>query len=271
MINDPTKTVTLRRQSANKIQVRFNRIKRAVRSAFTVGNLLTNVRLASANEFEFTRDTTKVAAFNRFLQEQIDEEILRIDSLTVEELDLDNHWLNRDIGEGYRRGAYKTRLAAERAIPSLLKLPDYNPFVNPVHINRSELIFQRVYSNLEGVTQVMSKQMSNVLAEGIAKGHHPSKVASALVDRVDKIGITRAKLISRTEIIQSHNTGLIQEAELLELETGVEIKVIWITAIDGRERPAHHDRNQKIYTRKRALELIGEPNCRCGNGPVFDI
>jgi len=270
-MKDPTKTIVLRNKAARQIDVRFNRIKRAVRSAFTKGKLLTNISLARDGEFEFTRDGDKVAEFQAFLQKQIDDEILRIETLTVTQRDLENHWLNRSVGEGYRRGAVKSRLAVERGLPNIAKLPSYNPFANPAHVERAELIFQRVYEDLEGVTQVMSKQMSRILSEGIVRGDNPKEVAEAMLDRVDKIGKTRAKLIARTEIIESHNIASIKEAELLESETGVEIKMEWVTALDGRQRHSHEARNGNIYTKEEVQKLIGEPNCRCNVTPYIQV
>lgn len=271
MSADPTKTIVLRNKASREVTRRFNAIKVAVNSAFNPGGLQTNINRAYAGQFLYLRDDQKVPEFERFLKRQIDDEILRVQGLTPTEQELENHWLNRHIGDGYNRGAVKTRLAVERALPALLKLPDYSPFANPAHVSRSQLIYQRVYSDLEGVTQVMSKQMSRVLSDGILKGKAPKVVARELNDRVDKIGITRAKLIARTEIIAAHNEASIQEAVLLEKETGVVMMMEWMSAGDSRVRPEHADRNGVIYTKSEAQSLIGEPNCRCSITAVFDI
>lgn len=263
MIKDPTSTIVLRNRASREVARRFNAIKVAVNSAFNPGGLQTNISRAYAGQFLYLRDDQKVPEFERFLKKQIDEEILRVGGLTPTEQELENHWLNRHIGDGYKRGAVKTRLAMERALPQLLKLPDFSPFANPAHVERSQLIYQRAFSDLEGVTQTMAKQMSRVLSEGILKGKAPKVVAKELNERVDKIGITRAKLIARTEIVEAHNMASILEAELLEKETGVKIAMEWITALDGRERDTHRERNGKVYDKKVVQGMLGEPNCRC--------
>ena len=266
---DPTRTLVLRNRASREVNRRFSKVKADIRSAFKVGNLITN-RTASPGEFTFTRDVNKIPEFERFLQQSIDQEILRTNQLSPTQRGRESHWLNVHIGEGYRRGATKARLAAERSLPNLQKLPDYNPFTNAAHIARSELIYQRVYSDLQGVTQAMSKQISSILAQGIIKGQNSGEVAKLILDRVDKIGITRAKLIARTEIIESHNLANIKEAELLEKETNTKIKVMWLTALDGRQRHTHDLRHENIYTREEAEQLLGEPNCRCAVAPHFD-
>jgi SPP1 gp7 family putative phage head morphogenesis protein len=277
---DPTKTLTLRRKASRKIGVRFNRLKRVIRSAFIPGGImdnpgdplkmLTNVSLFDRNSFNGLTDFAKVAQFDIFFHEQVESEVLRTAGMTTTEKNAEFHWLNEDIGEGYRRGAVKTRLAAERAIPNLVHLSDYSPLTSPFHADRAQLIFTKAFSDLDHVSKVMEKQISRTLADGILKGQNPVKVARAMVDRVDKIGITRARLISRTEIIESHNLASINEAEVLERETGVEIKMKWATAGDSRVRDEHIERDGIVYTRAEAKQLIGEPNCRCDISPVFE-
>lgn len=268
---DPTKTIVIRNRAERKVNKRFNAVKRDAVAYVKANFLVTNISFGEQRVFEFTRSEDRVADFDAFLQQRIDEEILRVDGLTLDERSKENHWLNREVGEGYRRGAVKVRLAAERAIPSLLKLADYSPFANPKHVERAQLIFQRTYSDLEGVTQVMAKQMSRELSNGILLGHNPVKVAQAIAEKVDNIGLVRARLIARTEIIESHNSASIKEAEVLEAETGVKIQMEWITAGDSRVRSSHQDRDGNVYSRAEAQDLIGEPNCRCSISPVFDV
>ena len=271
MKTDPTKTLTLRNRTSRTIDARFNRVKRAVRSAFNVGGLVTNTRMAQDGEFEFLSSREKIPAFESFLQEQIDSEILRLSPLTPQEIAFENHWLTSSVSEGYRRGAVKSRLAAERNIPQLNALPDFNPFANPNHVERGEIIFRQVYSDLVGVTEAMSKQMSRTLAQGIIQGATPRKVAANMSARIDKIGKTRAKLIARTEIIHAHNLAAIQEASNLSAETGVEIKMEWNASLDDRVRHTHEERHGKLFDAQAVIPLLGEPNCRCSVIPSFDV
>lgn len=269
MAKDPTSTTVLRSRAAKEVNRRFGSLRRAViRTVLRKETgLITNATTDADGRFVFLRDAKKVEEFNAYLGELVEEEILRIEGGG----EVKDHWLNKHVGDGYRRGAAKTRLAAERAIPLLEALPDYAPLANPFHAERAELIFTRVYSDLKGVTEVMSTQMSRELANGIINGHNPKKVARAMADRVDKIGRTRSRLIARTEIVESHNSASINESRVLEAETGVEVMMEWITALDGRERPSHRARHQNVYTKDEAQSLIGEPNCRCSVSPVFDI
>lgn len=265
-MKDPTKTLTLRGRANREINVRFGKVKKEVRDAVFVGKLITNV--VSPGQFEFVRDAGKVAAFNVFLQGVIDREILGIES---GEIDPQDFWLNAYVGDAYARGAKKARLRAEREIKSLDKLPDYSPLANPVHAERAELLYTRTFEGMKGLTETMKGQMNRELAQGMLRGDNSKEVAKAMTDRVDKIGITRAKLIARTEIIESHNQASIKESELLENETGVTTKMLWISSLDDRVRHSHELRHGKLYSKGEAERLIGEPNCRCSVSPTFDI
>lgn len=267
MIDDPTKTLTIRRRVSREIDRRFGEIKRVVRKTLKeASGLIANAEPIQDGRFVFVRETEKVAIFDAWLKEQIDAEIL-----AGSEGEISKHWLSRGIVEGYNRGATKTRMAAEKAIPSLNKLDNYSPLANPSHIERAELLYTRAFQDLKGVTEAMATQMSRVLAEGIIQGEAVKVVAKKLEDRVDAIGRTRAKLIARTEIVESHNSAAIREGQIIAAETGIEEKYQWNTAMDGRERQSHASRHGEIYTASEVQSLIGEPNCRCSVAIWFDV
>lgn len=267
-MTDPTKTVMIRARAVSEINRRFSKIRKFVRDSIFIGDLVSNASVVAPRRYQFVRDKDKIPEFNRELQRVIDREILGIAEGTIEPKD---YWLNVHVGQGYEKGARKARLVAERGIARLATLPDYSPFLNPAHIDRVELVFTRVFNDMKHVTDVMRGQMSSVLSNGMLKGDGIKTIAKNMVNRVDAIGITRARLIARTEIVESHNQASIKETELIEKETGVKLKMQWIGSDDGRERPSHIARNFKIYTREEALNLIGEPNCRCSVSTYIDI
>jgi len=116
---------------------------------------------------------------------------------------------------------------------------------------------------MKGITESMKGQMSGVLAMGMAEGRGPYDIAYKLKDRVEAIGITRARLIARTEVVHTHNAAAMNEFESLEGIVGETIYVQWWTALDERVRATHAARHGKVFKRKTAQGLIGEPNCRC--------
>ena len=260
---DPTTTVTLRNRAVSKINSKFNKIKKVIRETIVDNQVLTN-EVTPDNKIKYValRDPEKLDEFMKWLNLQISKEIL---SGTASD-----NWLNVFIGNAYTRGVKKTRSAIGRKYVELGYLKDTSVFANPAHVDRAELIYTRVYSQLKGVTEAMEQQISRILADGIIQGLNPTVIAKNLNDRVDKIGKVRARLIARTEIVSAHNVATLQEAEILEKTIGQPIKVVWQTALDGRERDTHRARNRKVYTQKEALPLLGEPNCRCSVTPWLE-
>lgn len=264
--SDPTKTLVIRNRATREIDRRFSKIRRFVRESIFVGKLVTNV--VSPRQYEFIRDKDKIAEFNRWLQVEIDKEILGIANGTIEPK---NHWLNVHVGQGYERGAKKTRVLAERGIKSLVVIPDYHPFANPAHIDRAEFLFTRVFNDMKGLTDTMKSQMNRVLSNGMIQGLNPKTVAKDMVGRIDSIGIVRAKLIARTEIVEAHNQASILEGNLIAKETGIKEQYKWLTSLDGRERDKHRAWHNKVYTPNDVSNMIGEPNCRCSVSLYIDI
>ena len=254
---DPTQTLTIRKRAVAEINGRFNRIKGVIRETIIDNRALhTNVSAADSGRFAFLRDADKVGEFRKWLDEQINQEILTGSARPAD------HWLNRYISTSYTRGAKKTQNILKKFYPDLPD-PTISVFSNPAHTKRAELIYTRAFSDLQGVTDTMATQMSGVLSDGIVQGRGIKQIARDLNNRVDKIGKVRSRLLARTEVVEAHNSASIVEAGILEDEIGEEVKMRWITSLDGRERASHRARHRKIFTRKRAQQLIGEPNCRC--------
>lgn len=267
---DPTITLTLRNLAIAEVNRRFAAISKVVRESIVTNRVLGNAEALPANAFAYMWDGQKVEAFKQWLDEQISDEILSVRSGN----DPLRNWLNYYVGTGYEKGVAKARADLNKEINPAVwgvvgealgaGLVMDSIFANPAHLERAELIYTRTFTDLKGVTEAMSTQMSRILANGIIRGENPEKIARELAERVDKIGKTRARLIARTEIVNAHQNATLQEAERIEAIIGKPMGVEWITMIDGLERPSHRARHGKIYTRKQAEALLGAPNCRCG-------
>jgi len=93
-------------------------------------------------------------------------------------------------------------------------------------------IYTRTFNELKGITDAMDQQISRELAEGLARGDGPEVMARRINDRVDKVGLSRARTLARTETIRAHHSATIQEYRNAGVE-GVKIKAEWSTAGDG--------------------------------------
>ena len=110
----------------------------------------------------------------------------------------------------------------------------------------------------------MNKAIMQAISQGILKGESMNKIAQGINEAVagdNRMGLDRAKLIARTEVIQTYGTAAInayREAGLKEWE--------WVCAIDDRTCPICKDLDGKRFSVDVPFE--SHPNCRCTPRPV---
>jgi SPP1 gp7 family putative phage head morphogenesis protein len=100
-------------------------------------------------------------------------------------------------------------------------------------------------------------------------------MARELVNRVDKIGITRAKMLARTEIINAHAEATLNTYDEAGLD-GVTLLSEFSTAQDESVCPICEELSQQdngngpgVFTIEQARGVIPvHPNCRCGWLPI---
>lgn len=273
--SDPTRTIMIRRRWIADFTRRYRALARDVngfilRSETTViDSLVVNV------PFNFAQDAQRVADFLAFLQQRIDVRIF--DNFTNH----DGFWQNQYTLRAYNRGVNIAQIELAKqglrptprpflfsgtAVPSL----GATTLGVPIHQDALQLIWGRDFAELKGITGTMSGQIARVLTQGIEEGAGAAELARAITNRIDKIGLTRSKLLARTETVRAYNVATINETLQIEEETGADINQEWVTSGDARVRSTHAARNGKIFEPNVARSLIGEPNCRCSLVPFVE-
>jgi SPP1 gp7 family putative phage head morphogenesis protein len=258
---DPTRTLTLRKRYESEIYKRFRRLKGDIRTSivtndcFALKQPVTNAPLGS-RQFAFERDSAKVVLFLEWLQKQVDNNILEVYYGNQLGSSIEEAWMNMYIRTSYEKGigrGQQEMLSAGYTIPATVS--SATAMQMPFHIDRVGLLYTRNFTGLKGITDEMSKQIAEILAEGMATGEGPLELARRINNRVDKIGLTRAKTLARTEMIRSHS-----DAMLLEFENwgvaGVSVLAEWITAGDARVCPLCKPKQGKIYSLEQAAGMI---------------
>lgn len=286
---DPTRTITLREQYYRAIHVRFLRLKTAIKKfvvdddAFglsgksdvvsSVDELVQN-SLTRNQTFKFLTDDKKVAAFNRWLADQINKGILELEPGESEQ----EPWTARYVYSAYRKGVIKSYLESRKKdVSKRLRFTDgtvedflRDSFNSPERISKLRLLATRSYEGLKGITSSMSSQMGRIFAQGVAEGRHPYVIARQLNRSIDKIGRNRAKVLARTETIHAHAEGQLDSFEDLGVdEVGIEAE--FATAGDDRVCPICASYEGKIYKVSEARGIIPlHPQCRCAWLPVVE-
>jgi len=277
---DPTRTIMLRRAFMADMKRRFKKVSKAIQElvvdddtfglipseqfTFNKGTPVQNQQV-ERQAWRFQENPQKVGSYRAWLKTQINAEILTFEG------PFNKPWTAPYIESAYKKGVIRsfTDMHAE----DLSKPAGFlqgsqaqfleQAFFQPIAQSKVELLYQRAFTELEGVTAAMDQQMSRILANGLVAGHGPRKIARNLRDNVTKMTNTRALTIARTEIVRAHSEGQLDAFELLGVEK-VGVQVEWLTAGDDRVCEQCNELEGAIFTIDEARDLIPRhPNCRC--------
>ena len=289
---DPTLTSGIFRQWQADIRRRFGDLKKTIynhvvkQDIFGLKPLNSGILVLQENRivlqprhFVFSTDQERLEGFLDWLQGLIDGGILEVIEREGARVIGHSGWQNKYLRACYEKGVTDV----SQTIASLYGLP-FDPvggivsdqvglayhLRGPVHAPRVASLYSRSFHELKGITDAMSQQIGREIAQGLALGHNPEKIARNINDRVDKIGITRARLLARTETSYARNMGAVHHAELQEKYLDEEILFQWLTAGDDRVRKEHQKRSSRVFTKEEVAELVGEVNCRCSIMPYLD-
>jgi SPP1 gp7 family putative phage head morphogenesis protein len=293
---DPTRTLSLRNQFVREMIKRFAELRGVIRQAIIeddafglmpgarqINTMRRNNKMFSPgrNAFAYSRNVDKVKSFVEWLEDQEKRGILEnVQSQLLR--GLEGAWTDRYIFEGYKRGVIRARQELKRAgykVPSLAETGGIGVAMQqPFHAERVSLLSNRAFSDLKGVTDAMSGQISRVLSQGMAEGKNPREIARLLARTItgpsgdlaltDTLGRfipaqRRVSMIARTEIIRAHTDATLQEFKSWRVEE-VLVKAEFTTAGDDRVCPECEALEGKEYTLEEAEGIIPvHPSCRC--------
>ena len=213
---DPTRTLTLRKTLISALNKRFRALKGLINESIVTndcfGASITINDAANPGEFAFLTDPEKVQQFMEWFSKSITLGVLELSNTERIGTAVNAFWLNQYITTSYKKGMQRARseLAnAGYAVPSSRSIA--LDFDLPIHQGRVGLLYTRAYKGLKGITDEVDKQVSGVLAQGMAEGKGPREIAREINGKIDSIGKYRATLLARTEIIRAHHYATIQE------------------------------------------------------------
>jgi SPP1 gp7 family putative phage head morphogenesis protein len=265
---DPSHTILLRRQFMSEMRKRFNVLKRAVRDLFlkedilgAKGGLFT--QNIDRNTFQFATSSAKVAMFRKWLKKMVDDGVLNVVGGTK-----GRPWTAKYVESAYRKGlvraytdVHKKELSGVKWFGGAKGQFLRDAFASPVLVSQLELLATRSLNLLQGVTDQMSNQMSLILAEGLAHGYGPAKIARQMTQAISTLSKNRALVIARTEIINAHAEGTLDGFQMLGVDQ-VMAEVEFATAGDERVCKRCRFLEGNTYTIDEARGVIPvHPNC----------
>lgn len=262
---DPTRTTLLRRQFSAEVSRRFGLLKGDLKELILKDNamgLITN-----QEDWSYMTPEERLEQFRRWLKRRLDFRILAGSDAGAwwEEYIRRGHEKGMDrafadlqrYGKGNVRGSKETR---EQFLRS--------SFLRPVAVERVKMLVSRAKYDLEGISAATEQQITRELVDGMIRGDSPREVAKLITERVDKVGVTRALQLARSETIRAHAEGQLDMLESMGVEE-VGVQVEFSTAGDGRVCPQCRALNNKVYKIADARGLIPVHNlCRCAFIPA---
>lgn len=272
---DPTRTTMLRRRFVADMTKRFKELSKAIRElvidddAFGLasGDSFLTLQQVPRQAWRFRTNAQKVKEYREWLTQQVNAGILKPVGGGIS----GKPWTAPYIESAYKKGSIRayTDLRADElaAHPSLFEGGQKEflrtAFSGPEAARKIELLYERAFNELDGITKVMEQQMSRVLAEGLSQGWGPRRIAKNLTDTVTNLNRTRANVLARTEIIRAHAEGQLDSYELLGVEE-LRLMAEWSTAGDERVCILCGELEGVVMTVDEARGLIPRhPNCRC--------
>jgi SPP1 gp7 family putative phage head morphogenesis protein len=268
---DPQGQGLMRRAFVGQMNKRFGQLKKdiwrvvVVEDAFGLSPLQTQAR-----QFAFPTSSQKVDAFMAWLIQQQKKGILQVQTGRGRRSTTNNAWTDTYISAGYASGI---QLAGSELASAGVDVQDSwidSAFNRPIHADAVGLVYTRTFSDLKGITDAMDSQISRELAEAIGLGKGAREVARAINNRVDAIGIVRARTLARTELARAHHKAAVNGYREAGAD-GVKIVAEFLTTGDDLVCPECEAiaAEGKEYSLDEAESLVPvHPNCRCATKPV---
>lgn len=268
MSTDPSKTLTLRREFAQRLRGIWERISAQAFHDITErdvlglqNSLVNNADPTSIKDLSFETDDSKIEAFKQWLERQVKKG--RVEVFTSGG--------NTYIKSAYQRGMRNADTALRKQgveIPPDVEI--VNEFNKPVHKQQVQQLYTRVLSEWQGIAAAVEQQVGRALADGFAQGEGMYKIAKRIRDRIGSIGKKRATDLARTEIIRASADGALNRYEDFGVDE-VAGEAEFLATDDDRVCPICENLDGNIYLIEKAKGMIPQHvRCRCTWAPVVD-
>jgi len=226
----------------------------------------------AAGPFQFRQDTAgKVEDFNRWLREQLDNDVLEVRRAPGGGIQSNSKWQDTFVRSAYSKGLNHAQDALRRDNIPFDSRTVADLFNAPIHRSALELLYTRQFTDLQGITAAVDTELSRVLTEGLSTGQGPLDIAREMRRRIDVIGVTRSKILARTEIIRVHAESTLNRYQ----DAGVDNVVVFAeftTAGDDRVCQTCMDleTGEAIPLNEARGVIPVHANCRCAWLPVLE-
>lgn len=146
-------------------------------------------------------------------------------------------------------------------------------FAAPKRYDSVERFYAKTLNLMQGLTDDVGKQMTDILATGFIEGRHSRIIAGRMSRALIGLERNRAIVIAQTEMARAYAEGQLDGFDAAKQES-VKLFAEWSTAGDDRVCPKCQPMDGKILKIEEARGLIPlHPRCRCAWIPItpYDI
>ncbi len=265
---DPTRTSLLRNKFASVITQPFVKLKGRINQAIWKEDSLGLREFTfNAQSWRYMSNDAKIEQFRQWLLGQVAVDQLRTDTGNI----VWEEYIRQAHAKGMDRAYNDLRKYGSQAKPDFYRGSKTeflrSSFLRPVAVERVKVLVKRAALDYKGITDAMEQQVTRTLVDGLIQGVGPRDLAKRLNERVDKIGITRAQTLARTEIIRAHAEGQLDSFEALGVsKIGVQVE---FKAALHRACPQCQALNGIVIDIKKARGMIPvHARCRCAFIPA---
>lgn len=290
---DPTKTIILRKKLVDQFVGRFNIVKKLSNESIVKNDCFgikkSNVMAKFSDPVDYGAEAipekqlafypspVKIDKYYYWLEGTEGRTVFQKTMPRISEDNKPSLWFDMYIAIAYQRGMTWAINNIKRD-SSLLKtlnltreeLYNFNvseAFNLSIHSDAVGVLYSRALTDLKGITAKMNAQIIRELSEGVEAGISMTGISKSIANRIEKIGIHRATLLARTEIVRAHHIASINTYKKYGIYK-IKIEAEWSTAGDSRVCELCAPMNGKIYTLDQIMYKIPvHPQCRCAALP----
>lgn len=282
---DPTGTTTIRNTFANKLNKMFDDLVKAIKEEVSDNDTFGFDEFVVSGDnqnmgMQTTTSSSKIDEFMIWISALIAQDLLRVTNLPHIGGLREERWTDVYVSNVYKRGILRAQTELKKAgitIPADGIIDSLElSLVNPYHVDRIGLLYNRVFSELRGITATMEQQISRVLSQGMLDGDNSRviarKLAAVIKGSDEELGITdtlgrfipakrRAEIMARTEMTRVFHKAAIQEYRNQGIYN-ITVDVEFLSSKDNRVCPICKELDGNIYSLDEAENLIPvHPQC----------
>jgi len=251
---DPLRLGLLRRRYLIDIEAVFNVIRRNL-----INGIVNEDRLGIGQVGKVVSNARYKGALNK---DKVVNTFEWINSLTASTL-VQKDWTKALVKAGHQRGILRGHTDYKGLPKDEVTKKIQSEFLKGMAVKTATLnnLQNVAFDYLEGINKEMGNQITKSIQTGLMAGKTKEQIAVDIVDRVDKIGLTRAKTLVETEIARAHSEGVLDSLETLGV-TRIGVNVEWVTSNTPCELCSVLD--SVILTIQQARGMFPRhPYCRC--------